>query len=331
MIQPSPTFAPERSPVTGRLPYFILGGAMKSGTTTLHHMLARHPRIFMPDPEIHFFCLDDITQMPDLFARFGGQWSFPDYEAHFETYLDWYRRFFAPARTEQLVGEDSTVYLASEKAPARIKALLPHVKLVFLLRDPVDRTYSHYWHLVATGRATWPFEQALQYGPETMITRSFYRRQLERYFALFPREQIRVILFERFVRNVRDVLSDLCSFLGVPYEEAMAAGDRHHNRARTPRWVRLMLWQNRLLRGQAVAPYAGFLPGMPAVERSVSGRLIRFVDRGLRYVNRREGRYPPMRPETRDFLARLFARENAGLSDLIGQDVAAYWPSMRAS
>lgn len=162
---------------------------MKSATSSLHHLLSNHEQVYLPDGETHFFCMDDPVQHSGFFfpARAPSQRA-PDYDRHGETNLDWYRQLFEPAHPDQCVGDYSSTYLPAPDAPLRIKRLLPDVKLLFMLRNPVDRTYSHYWHRVKTGRAVHGFEYELQHGPSTLLLRSFYKPQLERYFDFFPED-----------------------------------------------------------------------------------------------------------------------------------------------
>ena len=122
------------------LPDLILVGAPKCGTTSLHAMLALHPDVFIPEYEVFFFDVDDVMIHPDFFFHRSGS-SFHDYEGEFEEYLAWYRSLFTSAEPGQIIGEDTTTYLCSHYAPTRIAELLPDVKLIALLRDPVDRAY----------------------------------------------------------------------------------------------------------------------------------------------------------------------------------------------
>ena len=135
-----------------RLPDFIIAGAMKSGTTSLHQILASDPRIFIPGREIFFFDMDDLSLHSDFWYRDGDGWLTQRYSPSDPGTLAWYAAFFAAARDSQWIGEDSTSYLASAKAPERIATFLPNAKILLLLRDPAARAYSHYWHLVRTGR-----------------------------------------------------------------------------------------------------------------------------------------------------------------------------------
>jgi hypothetical protein len=317
------------SSASGRLPDFIIGGAMKAGTTTLHQLLARHAGVFIPEREVHFFCLDDITEHPDFAAPRRGKWVLPDFEADLGTNLPWYRSLFRNARPDQLVGEHSTVYLPSSKAPARIARVLPATKLVFLLRDPVARTYSHYWHRVRWGQAVHGFEATLRYAPHTLLTRGFYRRQLEAYLERIPKQRIQVLIFEEFIREPQRVLDSVCRFLGIHPGIDLTGVDTHIHRGDAVRFRRVQLLQNRLFRPLLTLAQRPELPGVPAAKLGVAERLALGLDRKLRGINRANAGYPQMHPGTREFLAALFARENAGLSELIGVELERFWPSLR--
>ena len=105
------------------LPDFLGVGTQKGGTTYLYELLKRHPQVFLAEPkEQHFFSL------------------------HWQRGADWYRRQFASAAESQICGEITPYYLFHPEAPARIQSLLPNVKLIVLLRDPVERALSQYFH-----------------------------------------------------------------------------------------------------------------------------------------------------------------------------------------
>lgn len=319
-----------------RLPDFLLVGAMKCGTTSLHRILDHHPGVFLPQAELFFFDIDDVQQHPDFFVRTPEGWTFFDYEAGFERYLPWYASHFEDASPAQLVGEDTTTYLPARRAPERIRALLPEARILVMLRDPVARAVSHYWHLVRSRQAVYTLEDTLQYAPENLLVRGHYREQLARYLRLFPREQVKVVLFERFVEDPQAVVDEVCDFLGLDESVDTSAVPTWSNRTAYPRSLRLQLAYNRLVRPQAQRRWVagGDLP--PAADASedegaghVPGRrALRAVASLDRRLNARHGPRPPLNPYTRDFLARYFARENAGLSALIGEDVTAWWPNL---
>jgi hypothetical protein len=309
-----------------RLPDFIIAGAMKSGTTTLHHILAQNPAIFIPDPEIHFFDMDNILQHPDFFIFAREQWWVPSLEEEQARYLAWYASFFARAHANQLIGEDSTTYLASPQAPERISRFLPHAKIIIMLRDPASRAYSQYWHQLYTGRAIYSFEDNLQIEPGTMIERSLYKRQVERFLAFIPSQHIHFILFEEFFQNLQAGIRDVCLFLDLDTEIDVTQIDTHRNKAVVPRYPKIQLWYNRIFRLQARRMYLNHLPYMPGQTRMSKFSPLRLVAALHRRLNSvRPDKPPPMKPQTRTFLNAYFARENAGLSALIGKDVHHYW------
>lgn len=317
---------PGRQGQDRRLPDFIIAGAMKCGTTTLREILHLHPGIFIPNHEIHFFDVDSHLQHPHFFFHEDSQWYYPRFEAEAESYLDWYANLFADAREDQLIGEDSATYLASHRVPERIARFMPEVKLIILLRDPASRAYSHYWFLVRAGRAAYSFEDTLQMVPETLIQRSQYKRQIEHYLRYIPAEQIRFVIFEQFVRQMPEELAGILRFIGASTVALdVDSIQTHFNPAKTPRDPNLQLWRNRLLRPQRRIqrdhPFE-----VPESGGHSNALWVRAVHRAHNVINPQLAERPPqMRPETRRFLNDYFAAENAGLDELIGKDVSAYW------
>lgn len=326
--------AGERAPGMEGYPHFIIIGAQKSGTSSVHEILAHHERVFIPDREIFFFDVDDVEQHPDFFVRTRDGWTVHDFEADLERYQSWYLSLFAEARPDQLRGEDSTTYLASKVAPARIARLAPDVKLIAMLRDPVARAHSHYWHTVSTGRATMTFEDTLRYRPANLIARGCYAEQLERYLAHFTRERLHVVLFEQFVQDRQSVVDRMCEYLGLDHTVDLSAVQSHRNAATAPLSLRGRLLANRLLRPVLEKSYRGRMPNMPghdpssARARMEGHPLARKAARAYEAIKPRRP-YPPMQQETREFLEKLFCRLNARLPEIIYQDVARYWPYMR--
>lgn len=308
------------------LPDFIIGGAMKSATSSLHHLLAQHEQVYLPDGETHFFCLDDPVQHSGFFfpARSPSQRA-PDYDRHRETNLDWYNQIFEPAHPDQCVGDYSSTYLPAPNAPHRIRRLIPDVKLLFMLRNPVDRTYPHYWHRVKTGRAAHQFEHELQHGPSTLLLRSFYKPQLDRYLDVFPRNQIKIVLFERFVDHTQEVVDEVCSFLELENTVDVASADTHQNQSPVPRWPGLQLLFNYCTTGMETRSE----DDLPYPAKPRSPYVLQGLVHHLRKLNLAPGRPPPMKDSTRSCLEQIFARKNRGLGDLLGVDLSRYWPFLR--
>jgi hypothetical protein len=201
------------------LPDFLIIGAQKAGTTALYAYLRWHPNITGPSfKEVSFF---------DRHYAHGERW----YRAHL------------PARTRsRLVGEASPSYLFHPLAPERVAALIPSARLIAILRNPVDRAFSHYQHEVSLGREPLSFEEALHCEAERMrgevermlgdpsyfshawwnhtyASRGLYAEQLERWFAVFPREQLLVLVSEEMLEKPADTYARVLDFLGADRHE----------------------------------------------------------------------------------------------------------------
>jgi len=307
------------------LPAFIIVGAMKAGTTSLHYILSQHKDIFIPNREIMFFDIDDIEQNFDFFVQTSKRWQIFDYRTNFQKYLKWYKSFFREAKKGQLIGEDSTTYMASSKAPARIPELLPDVKLIFMLRDTAARTYSNYWHLVKTGHAIYNFEKTLQYMPGTLLQRSLYKQQIERYKNYFPDSQMKFIIFEDFIKNTQQNIDEICKFIGLRTSIDISKINTHKNATLVPRCIRLQIFYNHISRTRRLVTqqFGSHLPNLPNERANWFWRKTDKLVYKFNFTGNKS--YPKMKSETRKFLERLFFKENRGLSKLIGRDIREYW------
>lgn len=202
------------------LPDFLLVGAPKAGTTALHVALARHPQLFLSSvKEPKFFLTDGPPPSrggPGDAQTYGSYvWRREDYEALFDA---------APAGT--LRGESTTLYLRDPAAHRRIHALVPHARLIALLRDPVDRAHSNWTHLRSAGLEPEPdFLRACSLEDERVrrgwgpfwryAGLSRYGEQLRHLFSVFPREQVLVLLYRDVRQRPQDTLDRIASFLTV--------------------------------------------------------------------------------------------------------------------
>lgn len=175
-------------------PTFLYIGPDKSGSTWLYNILRQHPECYVPSiKDIYFF------------------------DRHFDRGMDWYERFFAACPPDvHACGELSHDYLFSPLAAQRIRDTIPTVRLLTTLRDPAARTFSHYLHLVRSGRTRLPFRAALQQFPE-LVRNSRYAEHLREYLARFPREQIVVTFFEDLVRDPVQFAHQIFESLGLSF------------------------------------------------------------------------------------------------------------------
>ena len=202
--------------MSGCIPHFLCIGAQKSGTTTLHKALNNHPDIFVPpEKELHYFT------------------------NNYNEGKEWYLGKFKEAKAQQIKGEITPYYLFHHKAPERIKKLTPKVKLIALLRDPVERAVSQYYHSVNLGFENLCIEDALSkeeiriksgnqfsHQKHSYVSRSKYIEQLERYENLFKNEQILVIKSEQLFNDQDMTLRKIFNFLGVDPNRKESIGKR---------------------------------------------------------------------------------------------------------
>jgi hypothetical protein len=195
-------------------PDFLIIGAPRSGTSSLYEMLAKHPGIFMaPIKEPHYFSSFDFP--------------FPENEIlHITKDKAAYEKLFDGAGS-RLRGEASSYYLADPAAPAKIKAYNPTMKLIALLRDPIDRAYSHYLLYERRGEQKESFYDQVQRLIEgggdpvyDIVGLGNYGDQLTRYHELFSRGQLLVVPFDDLVQKPVETLCAILTFLGVDADKA---------------------------------------------------------------------------------------------------------------
>lgn len=199
------------------LPNFLVIGAGKSGTTSLYEYLNEHPEVFMSEiKETNFFALEDeqlISPDNDPEQMKHYPWSVTRYKT--------YQNLFQKVKNEKAIGEVSPMYLYSQKAAKSIKKRLPNVKLIALLREPVDRLYSRYLHLARENRTpSNHFADSLDpssiwWKRNDLVQEGFYYSHLDTYYKLFSKEQIKVVLYDDFRLNPKQVLKEIYQFIGV--------------------------------------------------------------------------------------------------------------------
>jgi hypothetical protein len=277
-------------------PESYLIGAQKAGTTTLAYLLNQHPHVTIGQTkESHFFT---------------DQW---------RKGLDWYRKQY-PDASNALCMDASTSYSMApltigwkyrdpsvyENVPAKVHSLSPHAKFIYLLRDPVDRTYSGYWQDVRTDVTSEDFRTALQIDPFYLDV-SDYHGQLLRWLEFFPLTSFHFVFLEELKERPHQVVDECLTFLGVPRGPAVIALESAQNQTHEVGWI------GRKLNQLEIA-----FPGLRAVLKStVPGGIKKHVFR----VKAGAGPIPKMAPEDRRFLAEHFREKNDNLERLIGRSL----------
>jgi hypothetical protein len=305
--------------VRHRLPDFLGIGAAKSGTTALHEYLRQHPQVCMSRrKEPNFFAFD--RQRPRF--RGPGDCTILNRDALWR--LDDYLDQFTAARPGQVVGEISPRYLGTPGAAERIRHWLPEARLFAILRQPADRAWSHFsmrrrdgfepCQQIEDALADEPRRVRENWGAGRYFERGLYARDLQSYLEQFPRERIRIYLYDDLVADPAGLFRDLFEFLGVDpaFVPDMTHRPNPSGDLRNPvlRW----LWTKPGTRS-FVRP---LLP--KALRQRVSSWMVR------RPLVRRQ-----MPPETRASLTERYRDEILRLESLIGRDLSSWLapPSLR--
>lgn len=189
-------------------PNFFIIGAMKSGTTSLHSYLHGHPDIFMCHPKEPSYFVDR-SQLKVIWPEMEKRGYWKSEEA--------YLALFEDAGPVPVIGESSTNYTKLNfvtGVPERLASFAPDAKLLYIMRDPVERTISHYWHNVQLHGESRPLSRAVKEDAHYMEV-SYYAMQLKAFLKVFPQEQIKTLVFEEFKKDPSGTLKDIYTWLGV--------------------------------------------------------------------------------------------------------------------
>ncbi len=286
------------------LPNFLIIGAPKAGTTALYQYLQQHPSVFMSHPkEPHFF-----TYQQDHWP----EWATPT--------LAEYRQLFEPAGQASALGEASTWYLYSRHAAQAIQRQIPNIRLIALVRHPVDRAYSSFVFRQQCGWEALPtFEQAIRQEPERIaqampwdyhyLQAGFYGEQLQRYYDTFDRGQIRVFLHDDLKADAAGVVRSTCQFLEIDDGVSLDT-DATHNVTYRPKNQRI----NRFLTQKS---------GLKSMVKRVIPTWVRQpLTNQIRQQNLEKP--PPLDPDLRHRLTLPFREDILRLQDLIDRDLSAW-------
>ena len=244
-------------------PDFFILGAAKCGTSTVHYWLSQHPEICMSEPKEPYFFTSDFELGPEHY----------------------WKTYFSHWKGERLIGDASHRNLYHSHVAERIRSVSPHAKFLVLLREPVERAWSHWWHMFTRCNEPLQFEDALRvdlqrvkYGIEsaprpgmsdprrsdrlllqqmgvyrTYLDTGHYDEQLDRYLKIFPKEQFKVYLLEDLKKDGRAVAREIFEFLQVDSRKAAEIDLRPRRQAQDLKWrfrhLRPMLMNFSKMRG----------------------------------------------------------------------------------
>lgn len=295
---------------------FLIIGAPKAGTTSIYHYLRQHPQIFMsPNKEPHFFAFEG-SQPNFQGPRDDRAWL----NTRSVVELDKYQQLFAEAKPDQKWGEASTMYLYMKESCDRIHHYNPQTKLIAILRQPVDRAYSHYIHMRRDGRE-WAsnFKTAMSKEAERIQMNwspamhyrqvGLYHDQIQRYLREFGPAQVKVYLYDDLVNEPQALYRDLFDFIGVDCVE-IDTSTRHN----TTKAIR----RNKLLHDFLVNPN-----GIKTALKKVVPASIR-QPLSAKVYQRNSTAVQPLSEDLRQELTASFESEILQLQDLIDRDLS-HW------
>lgn len=272
------------------LPTFIVIGPGKTGTTWLYQCLAEHPEIKL--------------------ARGTKETVF--FNSYYGRGLDWYQRFFEGCERARAIGEVSNNYFFSPDAPARIAKDIPDVKLIAMLRDPIDRLTSAY-NFFHRWRGKEKFEQVIKRRSQ-MVSNNFYDVFLERWLQFFPRDRLLVVLHDDLKSDPQKLLREIYSFLGVNPDFVPSAQNERVLPASNPRMPGLFA---------GLKKFAKWLRDRDLHRVLTWAKLNPVVLKLLTRSNADKDRYD-IPPEGRRELQAIYRPHIERLEILIGRDLSAW-------
>jgi hypothetical protein len=295
-------------------PNFFIVGAAKAGTTSLYHYLKEVPGVFMSKvKEPYYFS-------PNYIRRYTGE---------MVTDKEEYLRLFKNASGCIAIGEASPSYLWDPNSPKLIHQSIPDARIIILLRDPIERAYSHYLMKVRFGtgdKRSSSFYQDLMRNyknPERKandmsqlyVEFSMYYEQVKRYFDEFGRQQLKVIIYEEFIQRPEETVNDVLAFLGLNY--TVTAIKEQYNTHSVPRspispWVYSFFHWLRA-RGIKTSKLTTLLPPT----------LTALLEENLLFKRTQK---PKIEPEAFKFLQDIYYEDVVRLESLLGRSLP--WPTV---
>ena len=268
-----------------RPPDFIIIGAMKCATSTLHEELAVQDGVFMSTPKEPCFFSDDEVYLRGM---------------------DWYTNLFSLAEAGDVCGESSTHYTKRPALPKTIERMREHlprsVKFIYVIRHPIDRLISHYIHDWSDGRIRVPLEQAIERHSD-LIDVGRYAMQIRPFIEEFGPKRLLLIPFEGVRDRPQCEFDRLCKFLGIesPVKWDKGPGARNVSSQR--------------LRKNAIRDAVVWNPVVTRVRRTLGPQAIRDRIKGMWQMKER----PTLTEATRRYLSEVFDADLSMLSDWIGR------------
>lgn len=295
--------------MTAPQPNFLVVGAAKCGTTSLHYWLGQHPEVFVSKQKgLHHFAADWLAQNA---SGPGDKRHLKDMAVTWEQYL-WH---FREATAHQMIGDFSPSYFSWWPSRDAIRARLGRPRIILSLRDPVQKAFSQYTHLIRDGRESLSFWEALQAEPERKARgygalwlyreSACYAEATERFLEYFGPESMRIHVFEEIIRDPQAALREIFRYIGVDPEFRIASSEPRH-KSGAPR--------SRLLAATVNDPTLRKI-----ARRLLPAALVAKI--GTRATELNTGAKPMLDERSRQFLLEHTAQDRARLKAILGRNL----------
>lgn len=293
--------------ITGDIPSFIIAGAPKSGTTALYNILASHPDVCMSEIKEPKFFSDVKGDMTTKISGDGARTP-----GTFSKGFEWYNSLFKNYRSGQLTGEASSLYICLDDAAEKIKQCRPHTKIIFILRNPAERTFSHYRQEYKLGFDFPPFAEMIKEDhPRYRFYEnvSHYKKHLERFYSLFPKEQVLVLLHEDLRKDAMQETEKIFSFLGL---RMLPAEDIHASKEYNEQLVPKSRMMARIMTIMQQAKITSILP------RSIRSKLFNVRNSFIKLNSQKAGK-EEIEPGIKKQLDTIFEEDILYIRNLLGR------------
>jgi len=283
-----------------KLPNFFIVGAPRAGTTSLYDFLKRTKNIYMPS-----------RKEPNHFSNIDPACLAPPPVRSKKKYL----ALFNKVNDEKRIGEASPIYLRDPKSPYLIQEMAPDAKIIIMLRDPLGRAFSQYLSRLSNAR-TYSFSEAITLAMDSeandydgrILNGGMYYEQVKRYFDVFGTSNVKVIIFEEFIKDSRNKVKQVLNFLGIDSEVPSENLELPHNLVTRPKnKFASFLLQNKITRnvGRRVLPQG-------------KGTIV------VKKILGKEVPKPKMDEKDRTFLEKYYNEDVISLEKLLGRHLP--WP-----
>ena len=271
-------------------PNFLIPGSGRSGSTFLYSCLKQHPQI-----------LFSTIKEPSYFSKY------------YDLGEKWYLNHFKSRKDFPVVAESSTQYFYSVEATKRIYDFNPDFKLIFIIRNPVNRAFSNYNREVQMWGESRTFEEIIE-NDDRYTWPAMYYTHLSRYFKYFPSSQVKILIFEKFIKNVENNLREICEFLKINSDFKFDPGKFKQNPSKMPISPRLQKLNKKYFELNRREPL------LIQTFRVGCRSLVNFSNH-LFYKSRE---IPGMKEATKKYLKDFFNEEILKLEDLLDEDLSIW-------